>query len=189
MLWSSSKGILSLMDGANAAMEITPIYGYFKRKLSSLICYVLLIVSILLSMIGVVITTSLLEKVFSNFHEHVSFYHFGLLKTSVSLLTLTLILTCIFHLLPYQKLPFKLCLYSALLTSIGWIIVSQLFRTYIKFFLKHSIYGSFGFLIGIFVWLYISVILILCGIRYGKLKSDGTYKPVRIIQLLFSKNN
>lgn len=68
-----------------------------------------------------------------------------------------------------EPLPFRHVIRGALLSTLAWLIASAGFSYYLAHFANYNAtYGALGALIGLLIWLWLSVFIVLTGAEYNK---------------------
>nr|WP_300006035.1 YihY/virulence factor BrkB family protein [Tissierella sp.] len=168
-IWSSSSGIKFLMKAINKAYDYREHRGYFKLRFMSMIFTVailLLIVLVFLTLIfGEVLTNRLFSILgISSFFSTLWSY----IRILIPLLYMILMFALLYKYSPSKKggqpITFLSTLPGAIFTTLGWMITSILFSYYVNNFGRYAItYGSLVGVILLFIWLYISSIVIVLG--------------------------
>lgn len=164
-LWSASKGIFGLLTGLNAVYGVGEDRGYlYTRSISVLYTFLFLIV-LLLTLVLHVFGTSLLQLL-----ENTSNPLLRLLTSIIDLrffllvFLQTALFTAMNMALPNQKNSFSESLPGALLSSVGWLIFSQIFSLYVEHFPSYTgIYGSVYGIAFCMLWLYCCICLLFYG--------------------------
>ena len=164
-LWSSSRGIFALLRGLNAIYGVQEDRGYFyTRAVSVLYTFLFLVVLVLtvsLNLFGEGIL-GLLPESTDPFWQFLS----GLVDLRFFLLLLlqTALFAAMFVVLPNRKNRVRDSLPGALLTSLGWLIFTELFSFYVEHFSSYSnLYGSvYAMALGM-LWLYFCLSIFFYG--------------------------
>ncbi len=164
-LWSSSRGVYGVLTGLNAIYDVPENRGYwYTRGMSVFYTFAFLIV-LLLTLVLHVFGTTIIgwlpvsdSPLFTLLANAVDLRFFLLLGLQ------TLVFTAMFMFLPNRKNKFMESLPGALLSSIGWLVFSDLFSIYVENFNSYAnIYGSvYAVALGM-LWLYCCVCIIFFG--------------------------
>lgn len=164
-LWSASRGIYGLLTGLNSIYEVSEDRGYwYTRGMSVFYTFAFLIV-LLLTLVLHVFGTTIIEwlpvsdsPLFTFLANVVDLRFFLLLGLQ------TLLFTGMFMFLPNRRNRFMESLPGALLSSIGWLVFSDIFSIYVENFNSYAnIYGSvYAVALGM-LWLYSCVCIIFFG--------------------------
>lgn len=161
-LWSSSKGIMSMVRGLNSCFNIDDRRNYFHVRLLScvytIIMLIVMVFALFLLLFGSTIY-NLLHKYSIPLYTVLKF----ILKNSViiSVIILTLLFAVMFTFLPAKNNQFFYMLPGALLASIAWMILSKIIALYINLSPSFSYtYGSLASLIVVMLYLYFGMYII-----------------------------
>lgn len=87
-----------------------------------------------------------------------------------SLMTMLFMFFMLYYLIPYERLPKRVALISALWTTILWEVARSLFGYYIQHFLgTNPFYGAFVLIIVILLWVFYSSCIFILGAEIGQL--------------------
>lgn len=164
-LWSASRGIFGLLQGLNAVYDQGESRGYlYTRGISVIYTF----------LFGIVLILTLVLHVFGNaVFRWLSMVDNPVVMFLVDMvdarLFLLLMLQCLIFTLMYMVLPngrngFESSLPGGILSSVGWLIFSDLFSAYVEHFNRYSlIYGSVYALALGMLWLYCCLSILFYG--------------------------
>lgn len=155
-LWSSSRGVYGLLTGLNAIYDVSEDRGYFyTRGISVLYTFGLQIV-LLLTLALHVFGNTLLELLRRTDNPLLRYAAEVLdLRFFLLLFAQILLFTLMFMVLPNRPNSFWQSLPGGLLTSIGWMVFSNLYSLYVEHFPRYAnIYGSVYAVAVSMLWLY-----------------------------------
>lgn len=164
-LWSASRGIFGLLQGLNAVYDQGESRGYlYTRGISVIYTF----------LFGIVLILTLVLHVFGNaVFRWLSMVDNPVVMFLVDMvdarLFLLLMLQCLIFTLMYMVLPngrngFGSSLPGGILSSVGWLIFSDLFSFYVEHFNRYSlIYGSVYALALGMLWLYCCLSILFYG--------------------------
>ena len=147
-VWSSGRGMLSLIRGLNEIHGITEKRGYFRLRIVSSFYTVILL-------IGLIFT--LLVSVFGQ-----SKFRFIL-----AILILSVVFTFLYTYVPDVKTALKNQFYAGVMAALGCTVFSYCFSVYVDNYNDFSNYGSINTVVIIMLWLYFSMYIILYGAYIG----------------------
>lgn len=79
-------------------------------------------------------------------------------------------LVMLYHLAPNRKMPLKSVLPGALVSLVGWMVISAGFAFYVENLSRYSLlYGSIGAIIVLLIWLYFSAAILITGAEINHL--------------------
>lgn len=164
-LWSASRGMHGLLTGMNAIYGVSESRGYlYTRGMSVFYTFaflVVLLLTLVLHVFGKTVVRWLLsmDTPLALILAQVLDMRFFLL-----LLLQTVLFALMYMFLPNQNNRFMESLPGALLSAIGWQLLSQLFSVYVENFNAYAnIYGSVYALALGMLWLYLCVCILFYG--------------------------
>ena len=164
-LWSASRGIVGLLHGLNAVYAQGESRGYLStRGISVLYTF----------LFGIVLILTLVLHVFGNavfrwlsmVDNPVVIFLVDLVDVRFFLLLMlqSLIFTLMYMVLPNGRNGFGSSLPGGILSSVGWLVFSDLFSIYVEHFNRYSlIYGSVYALALGMLWLYCCLSILFYG--------------------------
>lgn len=164
-LWSASRGIFGLLQGLNAIYGVAERRSYLHTRLLSLlytfVFFLVLVVTLVLHVFGNTLLSllSALDKPVLTFLMDLVDLRFFLLLALQSLA-----FTVMFMALPNKRNSFLSSLPGGVLSSLGWLVYSDIFSIYVENFNRYSnIYGSlYAVALGM-LWLYCCVSILFYG--------------------------
>lgn len=164
-LWSASRGIFGLLQGLNAVYDQGESRGYLYTRGISLVYTFLFCLVLLLTLVLHVFGNAVFRWLSMVENPVVMF----LVDMVDARLFLLLMLQCLIFTLMYMVLPngrngFGSSLPGGILSSVGWLIFSDLFSFYVEHFNRYSlIYGSVYALALGMLWLYCCLSILFYG--------------------------
>ena len=164
-LWSASRGIYGLLTGLNSIYGVAENRGYWYTRGMSVFYTFAFLVVLLLTLVLHVFGTTIIDwlpvsdsPLFTLLANAVDLRFFLLLGLQ------TVFFVIMFMFLPNRRNKFMDSLPGALLSSIGWLVFSDLFSIYVENFDSYAnIYGSvYAVALGM-LWLYCCVCIIFFG--------------------------
>lgn len=173
-LWSASKGVYGLMTGLNRVYGVSENRGWlYTRCISVLYTFVFLAVLLLTLVVHVFggtllsllpITRSRLVRILTGIVDF-RFLLLLALQTAVFML--------LFAFLPNGRNKLRDTIPGALVTSLGWLVISGAFSLYVERFASlRSIYGSVYTLALAMLWLYFCLCLIFYSAAFNQYLED-----------------
>lgn len=166
-LWSASQSINALQIAMNKAFGVEQRQNFIIVRLMSFIVIVLMLIAIV-GVVGVLgLGKTILDVLQPIFHFPTDAIDtFQALKWPITSLVLLVIMCLIYRVVPNAKLTFRSIVPGAVFATVGWMMLSQVFGVYIRYFssklASYQIIGSFMVLM---LWLnFASIIIILGGI-------------------------
>ena len=164
-LWSASRGVLALMHGLNAAYEVKETRGYLHTRLLSIWYTFGFLAVLLLTLVLQVFGNTLLGflrnmdgMLFKFLTEVVDLRFFLLLVLQTGMFT------AMYTVLPNRKNRLIAGVPGALLSSIGWLIFSDLFSMYVEQLSEFlTFFGSVYAVALSMLWLYFCICILFYG--------------------------
>lgn len=164
-IWSASRGVYGFVTGLNAIYGVSENRSYLYTRLISVLYTFLFFLVLLLTLVLHVFGTTLLDlvprlesKLFAFLAEIIDLRFFLLLFIQ------SMVFALMFTFLPNGRNKFRDTLPGALLSSIGWLIFSDVFSIYVeKFASLTNIYGSVYTVALGMLWLYCCLSILFYG--------------------------
>lgn len=164
-LWSASRGIFGLLQGLNAIYGVSEKRNYFYTRFISLVYtfvfFLVLLLTLLLHVFGntLIGMLSFSDRPVLQFVVDIIDFRFILL-----LVLQSLAFTAMFMALPNEHNSFFSSLPGGVLSSLGWLVYSDIFSIYVENFNRYSnIYGSlYAVALGM-LWLYCCMNILFYG--------------------------
>ena len=164
-VWSASRGVYGLLTGLNAIYGVAENRGFLYTRVISVVYTFVLFGVLLLTLTLHVFGSSLLELV-----PVMQLPFFDLLASVVDLrfflllFVQSLVFALMFTFLPNGRNKFRDTIPGALLSSIGWLVFSDLFSIYVeKYASLSNIYGSVYAVALSMLWLYFCMSILFYG--------------------------
>lgn len=164
-LWSAGRGVMALTSGLNKIYGSKETRNYLMVRIRASFYTVLFIFIIVLFLLLSVFGSTLKEfivqhaPVAATISEHVL-----RVRTLVSPIVLFVFTTVIFKVLPNRKTKLRHEVPGAILSALGWFVISWVFSVYLKIFKGFSsMYGSLTTIVLVMLWLYFCMYVILLG--------------------------
>ena len=178
-LWTSSRGIRSLIRWMNKSYKVQETRSFFKVCIISFIFTVSILVlifsSIILLIYGELIGYFIFNLIVLN---SIFIYIWNILRYIVGVSTLIIILINLYKYTPNKNIKIKDVIPGAIIATLVWLIISFFYSYYTNNYSNYEvIYGSIGGIIVLMTWLYLSSWSILIGLEvnvrlyFRKLKS------------------
>ena len=157
--WSASQSINALQNAMNKAFGVEQRKNFILVRVVSFLVILLFMVAI----VGVVVILGLGQYII--FHYSTSVIDtFQALKWPLTTVVLLVIMCLIYAVVPNRKLSLRSILPGAIFSTVGWMLLSQIFGLYVKYFssriASYQIIGSFIILM---LWLNFAATIIILG--------------------------
>lgn len=170
LLWSASKGILSMMTGLNTIHEIPENRNYFVLRFISSIYIGLMAVAVLFGMILLLFGNSLLIQLY-RFQPLLENQHlvFAVIRFLIAFFTFMIVFIILFKFLPSEKFKIMEILPGAFFSSAAWIVLSFFFSIYFDNFSIYNImYGGLTSILLTLFWLYFCMMMFFIGAEINR---------------------
>jgi membrane protein len=162
-LWSANAGMKSIFDALNIVYDENEKRSFIKLNLISL-AFTLSAVVALLTAVGAVVALPLVLQ-YLGLAEDRQTWLLALLRWPVLLVLVMLGLALLYRFGPSRRdAQWRWVTPGSMFASFAWLAISALFSLYLsKFTDYNATYGSLGAVIGLMMWIWLSVTVILIG--------------------------
>jgi membrane protein len=170
LAFSASNAFETLDKAINRAWNTEKVPTFIAGKLTSfamiLGVFVLLALSLVISTV-ISRTQAITKSVVGEIPGSQVFW--GIVDFAASLALVFAVFIMLYRFLPRTDVRFRDVWLGALLASIAWVIVKQLFAAYLgsSFANYNAVYGTMGTVIALLTWIYISSVIILFGAEFA----------------------
>ena len=165
-LWSASRGIYGLLTGLNAVYGVSENRGYIYTRSISVVYTFVFILILLLTLVLHVFGNSIINLM-RQVNNPVVIFFTDLIDLRLFLLLFlqSLVFTLMFMVLPNKRRSrFMESLPGGVLSSLGWLVFSDIYSIYVENFSKYStIYGSVYGIAITMLWLYCCMSILFYG--------------------------
>ena len=164
-MWAASSGFRAVIKGVNKAHDIKETRSFIKRSIIAIIFTFALTLVIVLTLAMLVFG----DLIGGYILTIVPFYKamtivWNILRYVIVVCMMIGIFASIYRFTPAKKIRWKQVLPGAIVSTIGWIVVSRGFSFYINNFSNYSrLYGSLGAVFVLMTWLYITSMILIVG--------------------------
>ncbi len=164
-LWSASRGIYGLVMGLDAIFGVEKRRDYLHARLISVVYTFLFVLVLLLTLVLHVFGNTILALLPVEKNSLLRFLTEVIdLRFFLLLFVQTALFTAMYMFLPSRRSRFREYIPGALLSSIGWLVFSDLFSLYVENFDKYAnIYGSVYTVALAMLWLYFCISILFYG--------------------------
>ena len=182
-LWSAGKGVYSITEGIRRIYKLPNEHNWFIKRLLSMGYTILMFLAIILSVVGLVVTEfadSIIKPIIKNLPFIVNLLY--TLRYFIILIVVTLLIAFALKMYLMRRVEdkryasFKVQLPGALITSVGWVVLTLGIKVYVHYFNGFSIYGSLGTLAIVMVWMYFSIYIFAVGIQINYMYCVNIYE-------------
>ena len=164
-LWMISKGVLSLVRGLNRIYTARETRNPLLLRLRCLLFALAGVLATILLLALQFLSRDLIGRLL-NEGSFLGDLLFGVarLRRVLTAVTLTLLFTVTYAVLPNRPVGLGASLPGALAAAVLWVLFSQLFTLYVENFGNYSLYyGSLSVIAMTMLWLYVCIFLFFCG--------------------------
>ena len=164
-LWSASRGMYGILRGLNAIYGVSEDRGYLYTRGISVVYTFLFLLVLLLTLVLHVFGNSIL-KMLTMVDNKVLIFLMDLVDFRFFLLLIlqSLLFTLMFMTLPNKRNRFLDSLPGGVLSSLGWLVYSDLYSIYVGHFSNYAnIYGSVYAIALCMLWLYCCMSILFYG--------------------------
>ena len=190
-LWSSSRGIFSIVKGLNSVYDIEDRRNYFVLRLFSMLYTVLFSFVIVAMLLLWVFGNQLSNYLSQKFPPFATVIDLVINRGSiVTFVVLALIFMLIYYFIPGRASYFIKQIPGAILAALGWIVISKLCAFYIEHFSNFTyIYGSMAGVMILIIWMYFCMTFIFYGaeINYFLENKDNYHALIRVFRPRYAR--
>lgn len=168
-IWSASSGFRAVIKGLNKAYDVKDSRSFIKRSLVAIIFTLALAIIIVLTL-AMLVFGELIGKYLLTIlpFEEVIISIWNLGRYLIVIFMMIWIFACMYRYTPAKKIPWKEVYPGAIISTLGWIIVSLGFSYYINNIANYSrLYGSVGAVFVLMTWLYITSMILILGAEFN----------------------
>ena len=189
-LWLGSNGVKNVIAAMDSAFDTNAKRNRLLMRFLSLIFTIILALIIVLTLMTQVFGSQILTLVRQNIgdYEWITFVY-NLVQWLLPLVVMVLTFSVLYIFGPsFVKQPkplFRHAFIGGIVATIGWGLVSNVFKLYVDNFGNFSlVYGSLTGVIALLIWLYLTSMMIMLGaevtatLYHQKLLDDGMFEAV-----------
>jgi membrane protein len=173
-LWSANGGMKAIIDALNVVYDEREKRSFLKLTLVSFAFTIGSIILAFVALAAVVVTPLVLNWLGVDTNTQM----IALLRWPALLMALLLWLAVLYRYGPSRSTPrWRWLSVGSVIATVSWLAMSGLFSWYLSNFADYNeTYGSLGAAIGMMMWLWLSVIVILVG---GELNAEMEHQTAR----------
>ncbi|MBD7913897.1 YihY/virulence factor BrkB family protein [Clostridium sp. Sa3CUN1] len=170
-IWSASSGFRAVIKGLNKAYDVKDSRSFIKRSFVAIIFTLGLTIIIVLTLAMLVFGELIGEYILSIFPFDIDISTiWNLSRYLIVVFMMIWIFACMYRYTPAKKVPWREVYIGAIVSTLGWIIVSLGFSYYINNIANYSrLYGSVGAVFVLMTWLYITSIILIIGAEFNSI--------------------
>jgi len=168
-LWSSSKGVYSIIRGLDSVYDLEDNRNFFVLRFFSMGCTVVFAIMIIAMLILWVFGNTLYHYICAKVPVLASMAGYFIHKrVFMTVIVLTLLFMIIYKFVPDRESSFFKQWPGALLAAAGWIVVSFFCSLFMEGFTTFSyVYGSMAGIMILLLWLYFCMSMIFYGAEFN----------------------
>ncbi|MBC9825895.1 YihY/virulence factor BrkB family protein [Carnobacterium inhibens] len=198
--WSASRGMTAMQISMNKAYGVKPRRNVVIIRLFSIIVTTLMILSLIAMVIVFGFGQLILEYITPAFELPLRISElFQNLRWPVTMSVLFAVFCLLYYFVPHAKLSFRHVLPGAIFSTVGWMLVSQVFAIYVEYFaFGTKSYGAIGTFMILLIWLQVIGALLTVGAvinaaievyQNGELEESNPKRVRQYIKRIRSKNS
>ncbi|WP_066896271.1 YihY/virulence factor BrkB family protein [Clostridium nigeriense] len=168
-IWSASSGFRAVIKGLNKAYNVKDSRSFIKRSFVAIIFTLALVIIIVLTL-AMLVFGELIGKYLLTIlpFKEVIISIWNLSRYLIVVFMMIWIFACMYRYTPAKKIPWREVYPGAIISTLGWIIVSLGFSYYINNIANYSrLYGSVGAVFVLMTWLYITSMILILGAEFN----------------------
>lgn len=197
--WSASRGMTAMQISMNKAYGVKPRRNVIIVRLFSIIVMTLMILSLIAMVVVFGFGQLILEYITPVFELPLRISDtFQSLRWPVTMSVLFVVFCLLYYFVPHAKLSFRRVLPGAIFSTIGWMLVSQIFAIYVEYFaFGAKSYGAIGTFMILLIWLQVIGALLTVGAvinaaievyQNGEIEKPDSLRVRRYIKRIKSKS-
>ncbi|MDV4152604.1 YihY/virulence factor BrkB family protein [Clostridium sp. AL.422] len=168
-VWSASSGFRAVIKGLNKAYNIKDTRSFIKRAFVAIIFTMALVLVIMVTLAMLVFGEVIGEYIISivPFEDFITRL-WNISRFIIVILIMIFIFASIYRYAPAKKISWREVYPGAIVSTLGWIVVSLGFSYYINNIANYSrLYGSIGAVFVLMTWLYITSLMLIVGAEFN----------------------
>lgn len=164
-LWSTSQAVAAFQRSVNHAYGVAEDQNAIVNRVLSFLWMLVVIVIMAVLIIFFSIGELILRQLRSVVHIDMSLINFvSSIKWPVTFIGLFVILSLLYYFVPNAKVKLRYVVWGALLATVLWMLLSQVFSIYTHLFARTvTSYKTIGAFIVLMIWLDLSGMLVMIG--------------------------
>ena len=179
-IWSASSAFRGVTKGVNKAYNIQENRSFIKRAMIGMISVVALALAIISTLLMLVFG-GLIGEILNKYlpFAYVIDFIWNILRYVIVIVMMIIIFAMIYKLTPAKRIKFKNVLPGAIVSTIGWLVVSLGFSFYVINFSHYSrFYGSIWTVFVLMIWLFITSIVFIFGVELNSILEKSQRKDI-----------
>lgn len=185
----ASNGMSSIIVASNTIYGIKD-SGFFKRRLKAIVMELFIVILFLFILIAPLLGNNIISLLhYFNLDAETNSIvatTLNLLSGPISWIVIFIFIKIIYTMAPDKKLPSKNVNGGAIFTTIGWILITNIYSYYIAKFANYSLfYGSLANIVILMLWVYFLSYVFVIGMAmnyHEELESTGLFEVKKVIE-------
>ncbi|MGN0394108.1 MAG: YihY/virulence factor BrkB family protein [Coprococcus sp.] len=175
MVWSASKGTMSIGAGLTYMDEMLDSKNYFLRRAIHAIYTVVFCAMLIVIIIIYILGDFIMERFILNSSiAEIAAWILAIVKLGLGPILVFTVILVAYCFLPARKCSVMRSVPGAIFTTVGWIGISVAFSIYVKVVgVNTYMYGSLASIIFIILWLYFCMYTLFLGAEVNKILEKG----------------
>lgn len=175
-IWTASSGFRAVIKGINKAYNLEDDRNYIRKTIRSFFGTVALAFA-LLSALALLVFGNIIGKYLTStlpFPE-ITGIIWSILRNGVVIIALILVFATIYRYAPAKKIRWKEVLPGAVISALGWLLLSMGFSFYINNYSNYSrVYGSLAAVFILMIWLFLTSMIFIFGVEINSVLAINT---------------
>lgn len=171
-MWAASSGFRAVIKGVNKAYDIKETRSFIKRVIIAILFTFALALVIMLTL-AMLVFGDLIGNYLGTLlpFDHLITIMWNILRYFIVIFVMIFIFASIYRFTPAENRRWREVYPGAIVSTIGWIVVSAGFSYYVNNFSNYSrLYGSLGAVFVLMTWLYISSMILILGAEINSVR-------------------
>ncbi|MGG7079036.1 YihY/virulence factor BrkB family protein [Clostridium sardiniense] len=179
-IWSASSAFRAVTKGVNKAYNIDENRSFIKRSIIGIICVIALALTIISTLVMLVFG-DLIGKFLNTVlpFEHLINFIWNILRYVIIIVMMIIVFATIYKVTPARRIKFRTVIPGAIISTVGWLIVSLGFSFYVNNFSHYSrLYGSIWTVFALMIWLFITSMVFMFGVELNSVLDNEKRKRI-----------
>lgn len=179
-IWSASSAFRAVTKGVNKAYNIDENRSFIKRSIVGIICVIALALTIISTLVMLVFG-DLIGKFLNTVlpFEHLINFIWNILRYVIIIVMMIIVFATIYKVTPARRIKFRTVIPGAIISTVGWLIVSLGFSFYVNNFSHYSrLYGSIWTVFALMIWLFITSMVFMFGVELNSVLDNEKRKRI-----------
>lgn len=164
-IWTASSGFRAVLKGLNNAYDTEEKRGFIKRTILAVFCTLALVLVIISTLFLLVFGDLISEYILKVLPiDRIVTIIWDIFRFIFVVLFMIFMCASLYYVSPSKRIKWQDTMPGAIVTTLGWNVVSIGFSFYVNNFSNYSrLYGSLGGVIVLMTWIYLMAFILLLG--------------------------